>query len=84
MELQRNAARGRLQAGTIALIKGGHKLIHYFGYPDFQDGYELFDLTDDPEELQDVSLSQPSILAELTHELQEKLNEVNAQQGEEL
>jgi hypothetical protein len=40
--------------GTISAIKNREKLIHYFGYDDFNSEFEFFDLGNDPEELRNV------------------------------
>ena len=36
------------------MIKGDYKLIHYFGYENYQDEYELYDLKNDPGELENL------------------------------
>jgi hypothetical protein len=77
VEAKRNAAHGPLTIGTIALIRDRYKLIHYFGYPVCEHGYELYDLANDPEELDDLFSSKRSIATDLRNELAEKLEEVN-------
>jgi arylsulfatase A-like enzyme len=78
LEAKQNAAYGPLQIGTMALIRGRHKLIHYFGYPAVQDQYELYDLEEDPEELDDLYPLQMPLAADLQEEMQAKLAEVNS------
>ena len=63
--------------GTLALIRGQYKLSYYFGYDELEDHYELYDLANDPEELQDLYSASGSMAADLQHELQEKLLEIN-------
>ena len=75
VEAKNNPMRAPLTEGTVTLIKGPYKLIHYFGYPGYEDAYEFYDLASDPEELDD--LSGGSIAAELRNELEEKLRVVN-------
>jgi arylsulfatase A-like enzyme len=75
VEAKNNPLAAPLNKGTVALIKGRYKLIHYFGYPGHENVYELYDLASDPEELED--LSGGSVAAELSNELQEKLDIVN-------
>jgi arylsulfatase A-like enzyme len=75
VEAKENPIQAPLTKGTVALIKGQYKLIHYFGYPGYQDVYELYDLASDPEELH--SLPDGMVAAELRQELEEKLKEVN-------
>lgn len=65
--------RGRLEQGTFALIKGGYKLIHYRGYPEGKTAYELYDLGNDPEELDDRYASDKGLAEEMKEELEQKL-----------
>lgn len=78
LEAKRNAAHHRLHVGTMALIRDRHKLIHYFGYPEAEDYYELYDLENDPEELENLYPLQTSLAADLRDELQAKLAEINS------
>lgn len=77
VEAKGNPKQAPLTRGTVALIKGQHKLIHYFGYHGHESEYELYDLASDPEEMEDLYLSRKSIAADLQSELEEKLREVN-------
>jgi arylsulfatase A-like enzyme len=65
---------------TTALIKGWKKLMGGFGREGERSGefIRLYDLENDPEELNDLSASKPALAAELLHELKQKLDEVNA------
>lgn len=83
VEAKTNPKHGPLQKGTIALVKHPYKLIRYMGYEDIPDGDELYDLANDPEELENMLNYQPRIASELQMELQMKLEEVNrSYQGE--
>lgn len=69
-----------LTVATVALIKGQYKLTYFFGYDELDtddDLVELYDLKNDPEELNDLSSSIPGTTAELLNEIKEKLGEVN-------
>jgi arylsulfatase A-like enzyme len=77
LEAKGSAVYRPLSPGTVALIRGRHKLIHYFGYPGYEDEYELYDLENDPEELEDRYGVDRDIASELEHELEQKLQEVN-------
>lgn len=77
LEAKRNPAFQPLRIGTLALIRGQYKLIHYFGYDGYEDEYELYDLANDPEEMENLYTTRRSLGAELRSELQEKLAEVN-------
>ena len=75
MEAKNNLKDGPLTRATVAMVKGQYKLIHYFGYKGYEDVYELFDLVNDPEELENLYSSQ-SIAADLREELDAKIREV--------
>jgi choline-sulfatase len=77
VDVQLNSKQGPWTTGTVTLVKGQYKLVHYFGYDGFEDEYELFDLANDPEEMDNLLDSRASLAADLKHELAEKLLEVN-------
>jgi choline-sulfatase len=77
IEAKSNPKRRPLEKGTIAMIKGKYKLIWYFGYKGFEDTFEMYDLENDPEELNDIASLRSSLAHELQHELVRKLEEVN-------
>jgi hypothetical protein len=77
VEAKSNAAWSPISTGTVALIKGEHKLIHYFGYPGYEDEYELYDLTNDPEEMENLHRLKKPLAAELRQELKQKMETVN-------
>jgi arylsulfatase A-like enzyme len=77
VEATSNSKQAPLTKGTVALVKGQYKLIHYFGYSGYEDEYELYDLVNDPEETEDLFLMRKSVAADLQSELKEKLKEVN-------
>ncbi|MGD9092937.1 MAG: sulfatase-like hydrolase/transferase, partial [Anaerolineales bacterium] len=77
VEAKTNPKHGPLQKGTFALIKYPYKLIHYRGYQDIPDGDELFNLDNDPEELENLISSRPQIASEMQNELDSKLDKVN-------
>jgi arylsulfatase A-like enzyme len=77
VEAKANPAYQPLHKATVALIKGRYKLIHYLGYRDYADKYELYDLQDDPEELK--NLYSPAPLAQdLRAELDNQLAQADA------
>ncbi|MEW5869868.1 MAG: sulfatase-like hydrolase/transferase [Chloroflexota bacterium] len=82
MEAKQNAQRGPLKSGTFALIQGRYKLIRYRGYGSAsgtggakENPDELYDLANDPEELENRNLAEKSLAEELAHELEVKLAE---------
>lgn len=54
VEAKRNPATAPLTRASVSMIRNQRKLIYYLGYPGFDDSFELFDLHDDPEELDDI------------------------------
>ena len=77
VEAKSNPKHAPLTKATMALIKDQYKLIHYFGYDGYENEYELYDLANDPDEMEDLYLSRRSIAADLQSELEEKLQKVN-------
>lgn len=77
LEAKRNPKHAPLTRGTVALVKDQYKLVHYFGYDGHEDEYELYDLVNDPEEMEDLYLSRKSVAADLQRGLGEKLREIN-------
>jgi arylsulfatase A-like enzyme len=66
-----------LKKAAISMRKGPYKLIAYFGYLDFDDVYEMYDLETDPEELQDLSQEDVGTFSKLKEELLDNLNRAN-------
>jgi len=54
IEAKRNSAFLPLTQASISLIKDHKKLIYYLGYPGYEDSFELYDLQDDIEELNNL------------------------------
>jgi len=54
IEAKRNSALLPLTQASISMIKGHKKLIYYLGYPGYEDSFELYDVQDDIEELNDL------------------------------
>ena len=65
---------------SLVLYRGDYKLIYYFGYKEIgnQDGIvELFNVKNDPEELNELSSIKPDITNEMLQTIKAKLTEVN-------
>lgn len=75
VEAKENSAFTPISRASIAMVKGQYKLIRY-SYPDFQE-YELYDLRNDPEELNDLAGVHPKLFSGMQAELLEKLDRVN-------
>ena len=77
MDAKRNFRDQPLTVGTMTLMKGPYKLIHYFGYNEYEDSYELYNLEQESEELQNLYELEPTIAAEMREEMQAKIAEKN-------
>jgi len=77
MDAKSNPKHGPIIKGTIAMVKDRYKLIYYTGYDGFDNEFEMYDLINDPEELDDLYSESSTIAAELKAELHAKLNQVN-------
>ena len=66
-----------LKKFALSMRRGSYKLIAYFGYPGYDDVYELYDLENDPEELQNLTKDRPGIFSLMKEELLENLSSAN-------
>ena len=75
----KNGQYDPLTQASVMMVKDNYKLHYYFGYsllPEMQQ-VKLFDLKDDPEELNDLSTSKKNLADALLDEVMAKLDEVN-------
>jgi hypothetical protein len=72
VEAKLNPAFTALTKTTIAMQKDDHKLIYYTGY-EAEDSFELYDLTTDLEELDDLYPKKPAVAKILKEELLDSL-----------
>jgi arylsulfatase A-like enzyme len=79
IEAKENEKLAPLQRGTVALISGQHKLIRYFGYENFENEFELYDIQEDPEELVDIYRVKKSTATDLEQVLMQRLAEIHTQ-----
>ena len=69
MNFEQNPRFAALRTGSVAVIRGRWKLVHYMGalhypyMPPLHD--ELYDLISDPGEQQDLAAAQPAVVAQL-------------------
>jgi arylsulfatase A-like enzyme len=75
VQARTNPKHGALKEASVAMVKERYKLIHYFGYEGHESVYELYDLLDDPEELNDLYNTEKSLATRLQMELEERLTE---------
>ena len=76
MQAWKNPAFAPLTKITLAMRKGKYKIVYYTGYK-VGVFFELYDLESDPEELNDLYLTEPSMAVTMREELLARLQEVN-------
>ncbi len=59
LEAKESAKWGKLEKATFALRLGDYKLIYSRGYPQLPEGWELYNLKEDPEELENRFAHDP-------------------------
>jgi len=77
LEAKSNSKHAPLRKRTVSLIRDRYKLVHYLGYKEYDDIYEMYDLNDDPEELNNIYSSRKSVASDLQALLNEQLIKVN-------
>ena len=71
-----NSAFSPIQKASFAMFRGDYKLIEYYGYKELEKPYELYNLSDDPEELDDLSETNTTIADEMRTILNSRINYV--------
>ena len=66
-----------LRRRTVSVIRDHYKLVHYLGYKEYDDIYEMYDLHNDPEELTNIYSSRKSAASDLRALLNEQLIKAN-------
>lgn len=77
-DAQKNKPLQPLTEATTMIVRWPYKLVYYLGYPELPDGkpvFELFDLENDPEELQNIYAPGSNPSDELTEELLQRMRE---------
>lgn len=77
IEAKSNPKYAALTEATVAQYQDDIKLIRYFGY-NADDSFEMYNLKDDPEELNNIYESEKGLAEELTAVLHDKIFAVNA------
>ncbi len=72
-----NAASRPITHASFTLIKNGHELFFFTGYPGHADSFELYNLQEDPEELHDLFRSDINTASQMKAELLEAINTAN-------
>ncbi len=77
VDAKNNPSWAPLTHTTISLTKNGQRLT-YYDYPGEWQGFELYDLNEDPEELNNLYGSRPAVARQMHDEMMERLAQVNA------
>jgi arylsulfatase A-like enzyme len=79
VEASRNEQFNPMNIATTTIVKGGYKLTRFTGYKQMggEERIELYDVENDPEELNDLYSTKRETASELLHELQQKQNEAD-------
>lgn len=77
MEARSNPQQAPLTMGTATLLKECCKLIDYSGYAGQDGQFELCDLVNDPEKMEDLYQTSRSFAREIRDELEKKLRVVD-------
>jgi arylsulfatase A-like enzyme len=78
LEAKSSSAFGRLSRATFSMRRGKYKIIMYRGYKVYgKDVFELYDLENDPEELDDMIETKPLLAEELRNDLIRKFDEID-------
>jgi len=77
LEAKQNSKLAPFKMASFAITRGKYKMMHYIGFGEDVPDYEMFNLEDDPEELDDRFSTDKGIAQELQDILQEKIKEAN-------
>ena len=72
-----NSAFAPFKKSVISMRKKQYKLIVYLGYKNYDHVYELYDLENDPHELNNLNTKDPKTLTAMNDELFAYLDEAN-------
>ena len=77
IDAKNNPSWAPLTRSTISLTKNQQRLT-YYNYPGEWQGWEFYDLTDDPEEMKNLFGLAPTAAKQMQEEMLQRLSEVNA------
>ncbi len=77
VDAKNNPSWAPMTRSTVSLTRTGHRLT-YYNYPGEWQGFELYDLNEDPEELNNLYGSRPDVARDMHDELMQRLSEANA------
>lgn len=77
MEAAENSAFRPITKAILSMRKAEHKLIAYLGYDEMDNAFELYNLLEDPQELNNLSASDQRVFSLLKQELMDSLSDAN-------
>lgn len=80
LEAKSSSSFEKLTTATFAMRKGDYKIIMYRGYKTYgKDVFELYNLKNDPEEINDLYTPNSEVALQLQKEIAEKFDAINQQ-----
>lgn len=76
LEAKENSTFGKLQKASLSMFKGSHKLVYYHGHENYKNQYELYNIKEDPQELENLYGKNPRS-SEFQKELDQKFSDIN-------
>jgi len=73
LEAKKNQKHAPLTKRTVMMVKDRYKIMHFTGYEKYNDVFEMYDLQNDPEELNNIFNSHPALASEMKSEMFERL-----------
>lgn len=77
IDARQNASRRPLTRGTFMMVKDGYKLVRYQGYAGYEDTWELYDISENLSEAENLYPSLQTVATRLKDELGTRLQEAN-------
>jgi arylsulfatase A-like enzyme len=75
IDAKTNSAFAPLRKFSVSLTRDRYRLTHY-SYPNYEN-FEFYDLSNDPEEMDDLFPQRPSVAVDMQNEILDKLADVN-------
>ena len=80
VEVKANSKFASLNRASLVMYQSPYKLIHYRAFeklPASEGLYQLFNLENDPEEMEDLYSTERGVAEAMTEQLQQRLEEAN-------
>jgi len=77
MDAKSNPKNAPLTMGSVAMIRDKHKLIYYLGHDGLDNWFEMYEVINDPEELDNLYSASNTLAGDLKVELLAAIDEAN-------